>query len=98
MKTITIGLGALALVGCTQDRPAATPAPVGEAQACNVDKLQGYVGQPATPELLDKVRRESHSATARRITPEMRVTMEFRADRVNIWVGLKGEAERINCG
>ena len=98
MRIIAIGLGALALAGCSQAHPAATPAPVGEAQACNVDKLQGYVGQPATPDLLEKVRRESNSATARRITPEMRVTMEFRADRVNVWVGLKGEAERINCG
>jgi hypothetical protein len=24
--------------------------------------------------------------------------MDFRADRVNVWVGLNGEAQRISCG
>jgi hypothetical protein len=85
----------LALAGCTQEHPASSPAPTG---VCQAEPVQRFVGQQATPALVDKVQRASGAGTARRITPEMRVTMEFSEARVNVWVGLKGEAERITCG
>ncbi|MEN2784889.1 I78 family peptidase inhibitor [Sphingomonas qilianensis] len=93
-----LGIVAPALVlfaGCAQHHPAPLPAPIGVCQAAPV---QRFVGQQATPALLGEVQRISGAATARRITPEMRVTMEYSDARVNVWVGLKGEAERITCG
>ncbi len=95
MKIVAIALGALALTACMESRPAAMPGPV---RACDAGPVQALIGSPATPSLVDKVRRRSGSALARRITPEMRVTMDFRADRVNVWVGTNGTAERITCG
>ena len=97
MKRARLGIAVLALAGCATDRTP-RPATTVVAQVCNVDRLQNLVGRPATPGLVAEVRRKSGAATARRITPEMRVTMEYRTDRVNVWVGLKGEAQRINCG
>ncbi|MEG3086337.1 I78 family peptidase inhibitor [Sphingomonas sp. PB4P5] len=85
----------LALAACTQEHPAPLPAPAG---LCKAAPVQRFVGQQATPALVEKVQRRSGASTARRITPEMRVTMEFNEARVNVWVGLKGEAERITCG
>lgn len=93
--TLTLTLSTLVLTACMEGRPHPLPGP---ARACEAGPAQRFVGQPATPALVAKVRRQSGAAVARRITPEMRVTMEFRADRVNVWVGLKGEAERISCG
>ena len=84
-----------ALAACTQERPAPLPGPVG---VCQADPVQRFVGQRATPALVAKVQRVSGARSARRITPNMRVTMEFNESRVNVWVGLKGEAERISCG
>ncbi|KQS04868.1 hypothetical protein ASG11_11910 [Sphingomonas sp. Leaf357] len=99
MRIVAVTIGALtlagALTGCMQGHPRPLPGP---PRACEADPAQRFVGQPATPALVAKVRRQSGAALARRITPDMRVTMEFRADRVNVWVGLKGEAERISCG
>ena len=86
----------LALTGCTHERPAPLPAPTGGV--CQAEPVQRFVGQQATPALVGKVQRESGASSARRITPNMRVTMEFNETRVNVWVGLKGEAERITCG
>ncbi|MES2057456.1 MAG: I78 family peptidase inhibitor [Pseudomonadota bacterium] len=92
---IAIGLiGALALGGCMDGHPTPLPGP----RACNADRVQNLVGQRATPALVGKAKRRSGASVARRITPEMRVTMEFRADRVNVWVGINGTAERISCG
>lgn len=85
----------LALAGCTQERPAPLPGPAG---VCQAEPVQRFVGQPATPALVEQVRVAAGATTARRITPEMRVTMKFSDSRVNVWVGLKGEAERISCG
>jgi hypothetical protein len=85
----------LAVAGCTQEHPAPLPGPTG---ICQAEPAQRFVGQQATPALTEQVRRASGAGTARRITPEMRVTMEFSDTRVNVWVGLKGEAERITCG
>jgi hypothetical protein len=92
---LTAPLAVLALAACVQERPAPLPAPTG---LCKAEPVQRYVGQQATPALLGKVQRESGATNARRITPNKRVTMEFNETRVNVWVGLKGEAERITCG
>ena len=96
MKILSAVTITLLLTGCAMgSRPKPTPpAP----RACAAENVQRFVGRPATPALVDQVRRASGSTVARRITPEMRVTMEFRPDRVNVWVGLKGEVERISCG
>ena len=95
MKIVVVALGALALSACMESRPAPMPAPVG---ACDAALVQALIGKPANPSFVEKVRRQSGSALARRITPEMRVTMDFRADRVNVWVSTNGTAERITCG
>ena len=96
MKILAPATMALVLAGCAMDsRPEPTPP---TPRACVADGVQRFVGQPVTPALVEQVRRASRSTTARRITPNMRVTMEFRADRVNVWVGLKGEVERVSCG
>ncbi|QNA83937.1 peptidase inhibitor I78 family protein [Sphingomonas sp. So64.6b] len=88
-------VAAFALAGCMEGRP--TPLP-GPPRACNADRAQNLIGQRATPALVGKAKRRSGASVARRITPEMRVTMEFRADRVNVWVSTDGRAERISCG
>lgn len=100
MKIASIAVATLALSACVNDRPAPLPGPAqpGPARLCEAGPAQALLGRPATPALVDQARRQSGATLARRITPEMRVTMEFRADRVNVWVGLTGEAERINCG
>jgi hypothetical protein len=95
MKAAAIVLSALALTACVDGRPHPLPGP---ARACEAGRVQHFVGQSATPALVAKVRRQSGAALARRIAPDMRVTMDFRADRVNVWVGLNGEAQRISCG
>ncbi|MFT4196787.1 MAG: I78 family peptidase inhibitor [Pseudoxanthomonas sp.] len=107
MRTALAASAVLALSACASTTPAT---PAGAAQAvpakgaapadavCNVDGLGGAVGQPATPELVQRLISDSGSRAVRVIHPGMVATMDYHVDRLNIHLD---EAERIvklTCG
>lgn len=69
-----------------------------EAPACNANKIQALVGQPATQEVAVEAQRVSGARVVRWLRPNMAVTMEFRADRLNITLDDRNLIERITCG
>jgi phage terminase large subunit-like protein len=89
MQQKIIALGALFLSACTS---AGTPPAEPGSDACGASGYQSLVGTPlaaaALPADLD----------ARIIRPGMAVTMDFRADRLNIEVNEAGEIVRVYCG
>lgn len=86
---------ALALIGCA---PMDSEPPVVGAGACNAEKAQGFVGQPGTSETAARARDAAGASMVRWLRPGMAVTMEYRADRLNIEVDDKDVIVSIRCG
>ena len=91
----------IALAACTQT-PAPTPAPATPPTApgveCNANRLESLIGQPRSDALTDEAKRLSGANVVRYLTPDMMVTMEFRADRLNLHLGTDGKVGSARCG
>lgn len=79
-----------ALVACVEIAPV-EPAPE-PVDACGAEGYRGLIGQPRT--ILDGM---TFPLGARVIGPDMAVTADFRADRLNIEYGRTGLIERVSC-
>lgn len=99
----------LSLAACAANTPAATEpaaseptpaeaAPPPAAMRCDAAKAQWAVGQAASPDVVDKVVKDSGSSTSRVLTPGQPMTMDYREDRVNIHVDGKNVITEVKCG
>lgn len=85
-------VAAIALAGlaaCTDTTPAETDT----ADACGASALQNLVGQPGTVMETMKFR-----GPMRILHPGMAVTMDYRADRLNVVLAEDGWITRVYCG
>jgi hypothetical protein len=85
----------LLLSACAMNGP---PEHSGPARACNAGPVQQFVGRPGSAKVVASAKRSAGARTVRRITPGMMVTMDFRADRLNVYVDAQGRVERLSCG
>lgn len=79
----------------------AQPAPpvVGQSgYVCRSEGLGAFAGRPATSEVGAEILRVSGARVLRWVQPGMMVTMEFREDRVTVWLAAGNRIERVNCG
>lgn len=83
----------LALAACQMQSPEAPPAAAPAEDACQASGLQMLVGQPAS--VLDTMR---FAQPTRIITPDMAVTMDFNAQRLNIEIDEAKRISRVACG
>lgn len=100
---LTTSLFALAGCSASPTPVAAEPAipaaePVGGGMTCNPEKLNAFVGQTATKEVVNKAVNDSGSRHARVAKPGMAMTMDFRQDRLTITVDENNRIEQISCG
>ncbi|WP_300974226.1 I78 family peptidase inhibitor [Sphingomonas sp. LHG3406-1] len=65
---------------------------------CRNTMLEQFVGQPATADLGLQIIRASGSKTLQWVAAGMMVTMEFRADRVRIYLDEQNKVQRVSCG
>ena len=94
-------LAAAALVAsaCTPVQlrdPAPAPSPA-LAASCKPDALGDLVGKRASDARADVMQARSGARTLRWIAPDTAVTMDFRQDRLNVYVDSKGRIERFTC-
>ena len=89
MKHLSVVLlcAPLVLAACVEPMPPSTG-----PDECGASELQYLVGKPAV--LLDGMR---FSQELRVIQPGMAVTMDYRADRLNILVDDRDVIERVYC-
>jgi len=74
---------------------AAPPPPVdGSGGVCRKDGLAVFAGRPATAEVGAEIMRVSGARALRWIGPGMMVTMEYREDRVSVWLMASPNIER----
>ncbi len=97
MRTLLIIVAPAFLAACAphaQENIAAAAPSVG----CDAGPAQRWIGQTSTAALVESARKASGASVARALTPGMMVTMEFRADRLNVTVDEKGLVTAIGCG
>ena len=90
-----------ALLAACSTAPAAEPAPPvvgGSGYVCRSDALGAFAGREATAEVGSEILRVSGARVLRWVQPGMMVTMEFRADRVTVWIGPGDRIQRVSCG
>ncbi len=87
------------LTGCSTSTnasgAAASPPAAGQ---CNADAVQWAVGQDNTEEVGRRIWRESGAGLIRPIGPNQAVTMDYRADRVNVTIDKDNRITRVSCG
>ena len=91
-----------AIAGCATAEPAVVTAPVEApveaADSCGGDSLGQFVGQAQSEDLAKRILAATGARTIRWVEKDMMVTMEFRADRVTVYLDAAKRVERANCG
>jgi len=91
---------ALLAAGCSstaeKSEPAATPAD--SALGCTSSAVEHLKGKTATPELLEQARQQAGASTARILTPDSVVTLEYNGQRLNLNVDDQRVIARVSCG
>lgn len=65
---------------------------------CNADRVQPLVGREATPDLVERAKQRSGARNMRIIKPGDAVTMDFRADRLNLELDGANTIKAARCG
>lgn len=94
---ISLGVGCVLAVGACAT---AEPIPVrGETpgSTCDSANIQQFVGREATPELGTEMQRVSGAAILRWVPHGTMITMEYRADRLTVYLDSGNRVERISC-
>jgi hypothetical protein len=95
LVVLMLSVGACATMGPPPE-PAALAA--GGAGVCNAEAVRWVIGREPTPEVVERARVESGSATVRVIRPGEVVTMDYRGDRLNLDVNARGAVTGARCG
>ncbi|MDQ3078837.1 MAG: I78 family peptidase inhibitor [Pseudomonadota bacterium] len=96
-----ICLPALLLAAC-----ATTPAPVvpivaepaQPAGTCLGDSLASFIGQPRSEALGARMLRQTGATKIRWVAKGMMVTMDYRDDRLTVYLDAANRIERASCG
>ena len=100
MVQAMIGAATVLLAACSTAQPPADSPPlhgVTPGHKCDPANIQQFVGQPATSELGAQMMRVSNAAVIRWVPQGTAVTMEFRFDRLTVFLGANNRVERISC-
>ena len=83
------------LAACTSIQPAP---PIGAPDgACPPEALARYIGQPASSGLAAAMLRDTGRTAIRWVRPGMMVTMDYRADRLTVYLDAANRVERASC-
>lgn len=86
----------LALVAC-QPRAAVAPVAGVPSPGCDAAASRALIGQAFTPALSAKAQKRAGAASVRVVRPGDMMTMEFRADRLNIELDDRGRVQAFSC-
>ena len=89
---------ALALLILGAGRCAAAPGPDAGVSGCDAAGAQSLVGRPASSAVAAEAQRLTGAGVVRWLQPGQIITMEFRADRLNLVLDGQNRIEAIRCG
>jgi hypothetical protein len=93
---------ALAVAGAAQAKPlfkqgTALKPPADFAPSCSADSAKGFIGKPGDGNA-DRARVAADADAVRVIRPGQAVTMDYRAERLNLKLDAKGIVTAVTCG
>lgn len=91
----------LAAASCSTAPLAEAPPPTrGETvgHICRDEQVENYVGRPADQDVGNDLLRLSDAKTLQWLHKGTITTMEYREDRLKVWLGLDNRIERVSCG
>ena len=94
---VLVPLLALPLAACA-GKPMRTGGPLPPTLACDAAPARSAIGQRATADVLEQLRKDSHAQEVRVIKPGQMVTMEFSAGRVDVRVDTDNVILGVSCG
>jgi hypothetical protein len=65
---------------------------------CVAEGTAQFIGQPGNSATGAAIRRATRAAVLRWAPPGYAITMDYRADRVTVWLGPDQRITKINCG
>ena len=83
------------LASCTSVAPATPARP---ADACLPATLDQFIGQRQSKELNTRMLRLTGKTALRWVRPGMAVTMDYREDRLTVYLDAGGKVDRASCG
>ena len=90
-------LGLVALAACTSIRPADPSSPAA-TDPCLPANLDTFTGQAATGELGARMLNSTGKTALRWVQAGMMVTMDYREDRLTVFLTAANKVERASCG
>ena len=92
-------LGPVMLAACST-APAADPPVHGATpgHTCKEDGTAQFVGQIRSDAVGAEIKRVSNAAVVRWAPPGVMLTMDFREDRVTVWLDPADKITKIRCG
>lgn len=94
MRNLALILFTPLATACTSMAPpSVTPA----AEACSPQALARYAGFAADDALAARMKRETGKVAVRIVKPGMAVTMDYREDRLTVYVDATNKVERASC-
>ena len=94
----SLALLSMAVLGSCATTAPPPPAP-GGGGVCRNDSLARFAGREATSEIGSEILSASGGKILRWVQPGMAVTMDYREDRVTVWIAAaNNRIERATCG
>jgi hypothetical protein len=88
-----------ALAAACSTAPAETPVHgVTPGHKCELTGTEQFVGQTAAGETGAAIMHASHAAVLRWAPPGVMLTMDYREDRVTVWLDAANKITKIRCG
>ncbi|MGC3873711.1 I78 family peptidase inhibitor [Halomonas sp. GXIMD04776] len=105
IKHLALGLWlAASMAGCASG-PAAEDAPrppsmrgPGDNEQCDVSAVQTYIGQNHSDALRQVLTAQSGAESARVLEPGQPFTLDYRQERLNIYLDEDGRISDLRCG
>ena len=106
MRKAALFAAPLLLVACATapaqtpvDAPVQTPVHgVTPGHTCDTSKTSGFIGKPGTQAVGAAIKDVTNAAVLRWAPPGYMLTMDFREDRVTIWLDTERKITKISCG
>jgi hypothetical protein len=93
-----IAIAPVLLAACST-APAQTPVH-GETpgHTCKAEGTEQFIGQARSDQVGGSIKRVSNAAVLRWAPPGVMLTMDYRADRVTVWLDPANKITQIKCG
>jgi len=87
-----------ALLAACASSPATPVHGVTPGRVCDAAGAGSFVGRPGTSETGAAILAATHAAVLRWAPPGYMMTMDFREDRVTVWLGPDYKITKVSCG